>query len=62
MKTKGHRTFVRFQPSNKDIGHRFNDEEFAQEFIEPIKSSIGKERTPSKHCREGHERYISPKE
>jgi len=62
LKTNRHRTLVRFRPGNKDIGLRFNDEEFAQEFIEPIKSSISEERTPSRHCRGDHERYISPKE
>jgi hypothetical protein len=61
MNIHRHRTIVRFRP-DKDIGHRFSDEEFAQEFIEPIKSSINKERTPCRHSREGHEREKSHKE
>lgn len=62
MKPNRYRTFLRFRPGDKDIGHRFSDEEFAQEFLEPIQTSIGKERTPYRHCRENHENHKPQKE
>jgi hypothetical protein len=62
LKTNRHRTLVRFRPGNKDLGQRFADEEFAQEFLDPIKTSLNKERTPSQHCRVGHEDHKRPKE
>lgn len=44
-------------PVGKDLGRRFEDEEFAEEFLRPIKASLNKERTPTRHCRQGHEQY-----
>lgn len=49
-----HRTFARYRPRSKDIGRRSSDEEFAQEFIEPIRSSVKRERSPYHHTRESH--------
>lgn len=54
MKTNRFRSLIRFRPGDKDLGQRFSDEEFAQEFVEPIKSSLSRERTPSTHCRASH--------
>jgi len=50
-----YQTFARYRPRTKDIGRRFSDEEFAQEFIEPIKTSIREERTPTTHNRRSHD-------
>ena len=42
-----HRTFARYRPRSKDIGRRSSDEEFAQEFIEPIRSSVKRSDRPT---------------
>lgn len=57
-----YRTFARYQPRSKDIGRRFSDEEFSQEFIEPIQSSVKKERSPYQHSRESHYMEFFPGE
>lgn len=62
MKNSRYQTFARFRPRNKDIGHRYSDEEFAQEFVEPIKTSINRERTPSRHSHESHDMQFFPGE
>ena len=50
-----YQTFARFKPRNKDLGNRFSDEEFAQEFVEPIRTSVREERTPARHSRRSHD-------
>ncbi|HOB34445.1 MAG TPA: hypothetical protein PKL39_01715 [Bacillota bacterium] len=50
-----YRTYARRRPRNKDIGRRFNDEEFAQEFVEPIRASLREQRTPTRHERSSHQ-------
>jgi|GEM_PF-1564971 len=58
-----YQTFARYRPrSNKDIGRRFSDEEFAQEFVEPIRTSIGDDRTPTRHSKLSHDMQIFPGE
>jgi hypothetical protein len=50
-----YQTFARYRPRNKDIGQRFSDSEFAQEFIEPIRASVRAERTPTRHSKVSHD-------
>ena len=62
MKNKRRRTIVSFRPGLKDLGQRLDDEEFAQEFIEPICASLSKERTPNHHCHKDHIDHLETKE
>jgi hypothetical protein len=62
MRSNRYQTFARFRPRNKDLGRRFSDEEFAQEFIEPIKTSVQMERTPTSHSKDSHDMQFFPGE
>lgn len=57
-----YQTFARYRPKNKDIGERFSDTEFAQEFVEPIRTSIKSERTPTRHSKDSHDMAFFPGE
>lgn len=55
------KTFARLRP-RKDIGRRFADEEFAEEFVEPIRKSINLERSPTRHNKHSHAMEFFPGE
>lgn len=56
------RTFARFRP-RKDIGQRYSDHEFAEEFIEPVVGKTAKsERTPGRHSKSSHDMQYFPGE
>lgn len=52
--------YARYRP-RKDIGLRYSDEEFAEEFVEPIRKAESK-RSPSRHTKLSHDMEFFPGE